>query len=329
MISIIIPVYNRADLLWFTLESIINSDDVEKEIIIVDDHSTEDIFQTILFFQDKTPILYIKNLENFGGAKSRNIGLSLAKYSYVMFIDSDDLFEIDFFKKRFLKFRTINDESVAALYGPWVSFEGEGAFNSNQIVPNYSDYPLVGLGESKIILSNLLGGWFINLNTLIWKREFLDNIGGFREDLLINQDVDLCFRTLISGSELLGFNFPTCYYRIHNQGRVGVIDSNHKKLKQIFLLRLDYYSKLLKEFQDDKFFLDEMASYSYSMWSAYNQKFPMESELFFRFCLFLNPKFIPAGSWSFQILCQLFGLKKGNRIKNFINKYVRNFKPSK
>jgi len=85
-ISVIIPTYNRYTFLKQALESVYAQTYPPKEVIVVDDGS-DDATQTIQ--KDFPHILYIYQ-ENSGVSAARNRGVSMAKYEWIAFLDSDD-----------------------------------------------------------------------------------------------------------------------------------------------------------------------------------------------------------------------------------------------
>ncbi len=94
LVSIIIPNYNRANLIGETLESIQNQTYSNWECIIVDDGSTDNSEEIIkeYFAQDERFSLYKRPKDYPKGANAcRNIGLTKLKGEYVIFFDSDDL----------------------------------------------------------------------------------------------------------------------------------------------------------------------------------------------------------------------------------------------
>ena len=99
-LSVIIPTYNRKDLLLYTLESlnIKLHPNVKFEIIIVDDNSTDG---TAEFVMDKFPgSVFVKNAGQ-GAAMARNQGLQMSTGKYILFLDSDDIIGPGFFGRKF------------------------------------------------------------------------------------------------------------------------------------------------------------------------------------------------------------------------------------
>ena len=89
-ISIIIPVYNTEKYIERCLNSVINQKYENKEIIVVNDGSTDKSEEKINKYINK--ITYIKK-ENSGLSDTRNVGIEKATGEYIMFIDSDDYIE--------------------------------------------------------------------------------------------------------------------------------------------------------------------------------------------------------------------------------------------
>lgn len=88
--SIIIPTYNRADLLGKSVTSALNQSYPNFEVIVVDDGSTDNTEEVMSKFSDPKLSYYKKENEERGAA--RNFGMDKAKGRYVTFLDSDDYF---------------------------------------------------------------------------------------------------------------------------------------------------------------------------------------------------------------------------------------------
>lgn len=87
LVSVIIPSYNRSDLLKRAISSVLVQNYWSFELIVVDDGSTDDTARTVLSFQPH--VKYVKQ-ENKGVSAARNKGAAKAKGAYLAFLDSDD-----------------------------------------------------------------------------------------------------------------------------------------------------------------------------------------------------------------------------------------------
>lgn len=90
-ISIIIPTFNRENVIIRSIESALNQTYTNIEVMIIDDGSIDDTKNKIKLIQDGR-IRYIKFRKHKGGNYARNIGIIKAKGRYISFLDSDDVF---------------------------------------------------------------------------------------------------------------------------------------------------------------------------------------------------------------------------------------------
>ena len=138
-LSIVIPAYNRADILKYTLESVHYAiADLNIEIIVVDDGSKEPLSEQLQDFLN-LPIRFIRQV-NQGSIVARNRGLREAIGDYVLFLDSDDLVHPD---KLSAQVRCLNqtnaevcytDEAIAQLKGDYASL----VFQPNRVLSSAS-----------------------------------------------------------------------------------------------------------------------------------------------------------------------------------------------
>ena len=88
--SVVIPLYNRADIVAKTIQSVLDQDFQSFEIIVVDDGSKDDPEPALAAIGDPR-IRYVRQ-DNAGGGAARNRGIEEAQGRYIAFLDSDDLF---------------------------------------------------------------------------------------------------------------------------------------------------------------------------------------------------------------------------------------------
>lgn len=92
LVSIVIPTYNRCDLLFRAIESARKQTYACTEIIVVDDNSSDETERRIRRL-DSDLVHYVRHPENRGGAGARNSGIMAAKGEYIAFLDDDDEWE--------------------------------------------------------------------------------------------------------------------------------------------------------------------------------------------------------------------------------------------
>ncbi|MEC9376120.1 MAG: glycosyltransferase [Pseudomonadota bacterium] len=89
LVSVIIPTYNRASYLGRALQSILDQTYTNWEVIVIDNHSTDNTDEVMVSFVDQR-ITFLKIQNNGVIAKSRNAGILAAKGECIAFLDSDD-----------------------------------------------------------------------------------------------------------------------------------------------------------------------------------------------------------------------------------------------
>lgn len=94
MISIIVPVYNRVEMLERCIQSVLCQKIEDLELLLVDDHSTDSTWkQMIQYSKLDSRVRAFSLKEGRGVSAARNLGILKAKGSYLMFMDSDDYIE--------------------------------------------------------------------------------------------------------------------------------------------------------------------------------------------------------------------------------------------
>ncbi len=138
--SVIIPTYNRADKLVRAINSAINQTYPHKQIIVVDDGSTDNTRDVVKKFPE-IKYFYQRNKRQ---AAARNSGLKLAKGKYVTTLDSDDIWNEGFLTK---SIECLKKHDLDFVFSSWTALKDGGYFPSaweiskawNQYVNNPQD----------------------------------------------------------------------------------------------------------------------------------------------------------------------------------------------
>ena len=88
LVSVVIPTYNRANLISETIDSVISQTFADYEIIVVDDGSQDETQAVLAKYEGSVRLITQKNQ---GTAEARNAGIRASKGEYLAFLDSDDL----------------------------------------------------------------------------------------------------------------------------------------------------------------------------------------------------------------------------------------------
>ena len=162
-VSVIVPTYNASSTIEKCLESILNQDYPDLELIVVDDASNDDTLKKVSTFKTKI----ISNQKNYGAAYSRNVGVENTTSEIVVFVDSDVTLPPDATWKAIKKFQEYpNILAVGGIYS-------ENSSNLN-FISDFKNLDLAyrGLRNSKFV--KYLGSLFLAIR----KDTFLKS-GGF------------------------------------------------------------------------------------------------------------------------------------------------------
>lgn len=190
-VSIIMPTYNRGNIIKNAIDSVILQKYEEWELIIVDDGSADNTQEVVNRFDDER-IIYIKNDKNNGANHARNVGLSHACGEYVCFLDSDNFWKDNFLGNRIEELSCLNEE-YGIVFGR-THFPGAESEKGEKVLFPSGDAVLYSDGN---IVNNVLVKGCIDLNTICIKRTCLEAVGGFDIDLKRLQDWDMIIRYLL------------------------------------------------------------------------------------------------------------------------------------
>lgn len=149
-ISIIIPAYNAGKYIEKCIQSIINQDFRDFEIIIVNDGSTDDtkaICEKYVKLDDRIKLI---STENRGAGSARNTGISEAKGKYISFIDADDFIAKWYYSRMCTMLEEGNADIVECHYRRTSKYE-EGIFTNTGTQKEYTNMEklLVLYGEDE------------------------------------------------------------------------------------------------------------------------------------------------------------------------------------
>lgn len=115
LVSVILPTFNRSELLYLACQSVLSQSYRNLELIVVDDASTEDLQPVIDRLEDDR-VRMLRHERNRGAAAARNTGIADAKGAFIAFQDSDDLWLPGKLERQVKMFETL-PESVGVVIG--------------------------------------------------------------------------------------------------------------------------------------------------------------------------------------------------------------------
>jgi glycosyltransferase involved in cell wall biosynthesis len=195
LVSVIIPTYNRAQLISDSIDSVLSQVDLVREIIVVDDGST-DHTSTILS-KYLHPVRYLRQ-QNRGPSAARNLGLAEAQGEFVAFQDSDDLWAAQKLSQQ-VEFMRRQPE-VDFVFGDMANFTVDPKFQTTPEIKNRSlhDYLVKNAYNLEDLFEWLVVENVVPTPTVLARRAAIQKVGFFDEKLRLAEDLEYWLRSLDS-----------------------------------------------------------------------------------------------------------------------------------
>lgn len=214
LISIIIPVYNRQDMVGECVTSLQAQSYPHLEIILIDDGSTDNTLEVCQKLSAEDSRIILLDGGHGGVSAARNKGLDAATGKYVFFLDSDDVIHplllqelVENMDKTDAPMGGTNVHPVAAKYWPQLIERMPKTADFCGTEHHSHEETLHKVFHSKTPL-NMIGGVMI-------RRDWIGKTR-FREDLSIGEDFYFIYQNLIKGAETVFLKESRYYNRIHD-----------------------------------------------------------------------------------------------------------------
>jgi glycosyltransferase involved in cell wall biosynthesis len=196
LVTVIVPVYNRAHLIQRSVGSLISQSYRNLEILLVDDASSDDIEAAVAALGDDR-VRLIRREKNGGASAARNVGIAEAKGDLIAFHDSDDIAVFDKIEKQVRALAEMPEDYIgvyaAALFFKELE-EPDWEKMRTHILPAPGSRPLSGDMSRRTVRGNAM-----NLPTMLIKKAAVVAAGGFDERLPNNNDWDFALRVTQEG----------------------------------------------------------------------------------------------------------------------------------
>ncbi len=177
-ISVVIPTYNRYEVLKRALTSVFAQTHFPFEVIIIDDGSTDNTSE----IQKDYPSVKYFYQENSGVSSARNLGIKKANCDWIAFLDSDDEWDVNKLQEQVLFHHNNPDIFMSYTAEKWIRDGAE--------VKVPKKFQKVG----GVIFENCLSHCIIAPSATLIHQELLDAVGVFDEELEVCEDYDLWLR---------------------------------------------------------------------------------------------------------------------------------------
>ena len=241
LVSILIPAYNTDEFIADAIRSAIAQTWQRKEIIVVDDGSTDRTAEVARKFASKNVTFVCK--QNEGAAATRNHAYELSQGDYIQWLDADDLLAPEKIELQLAALRE-GDDKWTLLSSSWGQFRyrTEGA----RFVPTSLWQDLTPV---EWILRKM--GRHVSMQTATWltSRELAEAAGRWDTRLHVDDDGEYFCRTLLLSKGTRFVPEARVYYRDTSSNRVSHVGASYKK-KDALLLSMKLHIRYLRSLEE-------------------------------------------------------------------------------
>ena len=298
-VSVIIPTFNRVNLLLETIQSFCKQTYTNWEAIVVDDGAVDKTAERVQDIEDKR-IKYFKREKTFkkGPASCRNFGLEKATGDLILFFDDDDIAHPDLLSNVISAFKK---EKLDFVRYERTVFYHEFDYNFDQ--ENNATSHLIDISDLDKMVTNELP---FNTCAVIWKRAAIGN-ERFNESLFYSDEWEFFQRLLSKRLNGANLNRILLYARKHIQSSTGYFQKRNSKYfnstRKAMVLSINNLSeKQLLNSKLERFFIekafqlkDKSILNSILAKGQFKRSTELKYKLGFPFYSFLRPFFILKG----------------------------------
>ena len=243
LVSILIPAYNAEEWIADTLRSAVSQIWPRKEIIVVDDGSTDQTATAASrFASNEVKVVTVKNQ---GAAAARNHALQLSQGDYIQWLDADDLLAPDKVERQLAALRE-GDSKRTLLSSPWASFNYR---------PERARFVPTSLWHDLAPVEWLLRkmGENLHMQTATWltSRELTEAAGPWDTRLISDDDGEYFCRVLMASQGTRFVPEARVFYRITSSNRWSYIGTSDRK-KNAMLLSMRLHIQYLRSLEESE-----------------------------------------------------------------------------
>lgn len=231
-------VKNGEKFLESCLSSVFTQTLLPQEVVVVNDGSDDDTWDMLIRLQNVAPIpVHLIDTQSIGRSKALNLAVSHAKCRWLANIDADDKWLPEKLEKQALALDIFPDAALVVTASQTVYGEGVGESQIKE------DFKVTPMGPESFYIRNP-----INHSSILFSRQFFDQIGGYNESLSRQVDIDLWIRALKKGHIFYRVDLPLTIKRLHDGqsfevgNRLGYTFNSFKiSLKKLRQLNAPFY----------------------------------------------------------------------------------------
>ncbi len=253
LVSVLIPAYNHQEYIKRTLDSVLNDDFPNKEIVVIDDGSTDDTDRMIREWIDENgDLIFVnyKSRKNRGLTKTLNELVSMAKGEFIVTLGSDDYLLEGGIRKRYEYLK--KHKRKHAVFADCIVIDAKGDTISSSALFKFRHMRRERLFSDEGIRKEFLTNFALPGPVLMIRKRFYEEYGGYDEEIYME---DLHLYLKLASKSLIGFiDEKVSAYRIHQTNMSSVKNEN-------FIRLLEDSKKVLFSFRDDFYRFDKFLLY--------------------------------------------------------------------
>ncbi|NQT77504.1 MAG: glycosyltransferase family 2 protein [Bacteroidetes bacterium] len=263
MISVIIPLYNKAGYISKAIDAVLQQSLSDFELIIVNDGSTDNSLEVVQQINDNR--IRIIEQSNAGVSTARNNGAKASKYELLAFLDADDWWDTNYLREMNHLIQKYPDA------GLWASgyYKVKGGKKIRAKIGLKEGFSKGYINYFQVYAKTM---WMpITSSSFIVQKNVFEAFRGFKPDLKIGEDFDLWVRIALKYKIAL-INKPLVYYNQDvDLSNRAVSSLKYYKPQNHFIFQLDYlHAEELKR-KDLKQLLDNIRAYGLLKYIVYNK----------------------------------------------------------
>ena len=244
LVSILIPAYNSSEWIAETLESAVAQTWPHKEIIVVDDGSTDDTLRVARLFSEKN--VHVVTQSNQGAAAARNAALSICQGDYIQYLDADDILEPDKIEAQMRYLRSHDLSPRALVSGAWAQFHyrrSRAQFQPSALWAN--------LSPVEWLLRKLSQHLYMQTDNWLVSRQLTDAVGPWDAQLFRDNDGEYFARVIVASEGVHFVPDAKSYWRIAGFKSVSYVGGSSKKLESL-CRSMKLHIKYLRSLEDSE-----------------------------------------------------------------------------
>jgi glycosyltransferase involved in cell wall biosynthesis len=223
LVSILIPAYNAEQWIADTIRSAIDQTWQRKEIIIVDDGSTDRTLEVARRFASKN--ISVVTQENQGASAARNTALSLSQGDFIQWLDADDLLACNKIALQLTMMESLQNDRMllSSACGRFIWRVDRAVFIPTRL---WCD-----LSPVEWLIRKMSEGLYMQTGTWLVSRKLTDLAGPWNTKLYVDNDGEYFCRVLLGSCGVKFVPEARAYYRRSGQGCLSYIGYSSRKLE--------------------------------------------------------------------------------------------------